>query len=822
MGKAADSARPNHPQMKQEFSQPPAGQSEPQGHAKLLVAVVNENGVAVSSGRLILTQQGTQLVFRGETDYAGRYTFADLSPGLYDLRVEKEGFYALAQKDVRVGEVEGVDVTLNHVQEFTEVVNVVYSPPAIDPVKTAASESLSDQDIINLPFPVMRDVRYALPLLPGVLQDAFGQAHVDGSSTRQIFDQLDGFNVSDPATGLFNLRVSVDALQSLEVQSSRYSAEYGKGAGGVISLRTRMGDNRWRLSATDFVPSLQSRKGWHINTWTPRATVSGPLRKGKAWFLEALDGEYDLTIVKELPAGADQNPAWRISNLAKLQVNLKPANILTASFLVNGFRSYHAGLGPFTPLESTVNQTDTAWLLTVKDQHLFTGGALLEVGMGISNFHDRFDPLGHAPYVLTPDSARGSFFETADGHAGRLQGIANLFLPPLHWNGHHEFKVGLDLDRVTERQSYERRPVLILREDGTLSRKINFVGGGPFQRDNFEVGGYAQDRWSLSDRWLLEPGVRWDWDEVVRDTAASPRLASTYLLTRDGNTKLAWGIGMYHDASNLEILTRSLTGQRFDLFYDLTGQTLVRPPVETSFQILERELKVPQFVNWSVGLERKMPHAVYLRVQFAQKRGSDGWTFINQGPTQAGGFSGQFALKNERRDHYDSLEVSLRKTFRRNHVLFAAYTRSAARSNAVLNFHIDSVLFSPQAGGPLPWDTPNRFQSWGWLPLPRGFDLAYSLDWRDGFPFTLVNQDQQLVGQPGSRRFPIYLSLNVHLERRFRLFGFQWAVRGGFEDLTNRSNFSSVDNNVDSPRFLTFGGASGRAFTGRIRLLGRK
>jgi hypothetical protein len=646
--------------------------------------------------------------------------------------------------------------------------------------------------------------------------------HVDGSSTSQIFDQLDGFNISDPTTGLFNTRVSVDALQSVEMQDSRYSAQYGKGSGGVLSLRTGMGDNHFRFSGTDFIPSIQNRKGIHINTWTPRATFSGPLRKDKGWFLEALDGEYNLNIVKELPSGQDRNPAVRISNLSKAQVNLSPSNILTATALVNGYRADHAGLSLFNPVDATVNQRNSAYFFALKDQHLSHGGMLLETGLALGVFHQASRPLGNQPYVITPDQNLGNFFESGDGHASRLQGIVNLFLPPQHWNGRHEFKVGLDLDRVTDRQSFERRPVSILREDGTLSRQISFLGGSSFERTNFETSGYAQDRWSPSDRWLVQPGVRFDWDELIRDFLVSPRFSTSYVLTRDGNTKLVGGIGLYNDATNLDILTRSLTGQRIDIFYDLTGTTPIRPPVATSFLVNTQGLKEPRFLNWSAGLERKMPYAVYLKLQYVQRRGRHGWAFFHQGAGAGGEFSGLFELKDARRDRYDAAEVSLRHTFKGNHEVFVSYTHSAARSNAVLGFNIDNLLFSQQAAGPLAWDTPNRVLSWGFLPLPRGFTLAYSCDWRDGYPFSLVNQDQQLVGSPGSRRFPSFFSLSLQLERRFRILGFVWAIRGGFDNITNRQNPFAVDNNVDSPHFLTFSGIQGRVLTGRIRFLGRK
>jgi len=789
---------------------------------KLAVSVEDENKVPVSGAHLTLVSANNLPAERGETDYAGRYEFTGLTAGVYELHVEKEGFYAVIHKDVQVGETANVDVTLNHVQEYTERVDVIYSPPAIDPQKTSDTKTLGSEEILNLPLPVDRDIRYALPLLPGVVQDSIGQVHIDGSSTRQAQDQLDGFNVTDPATGFFDMRVSIDALKSAEVYSSRYSTEFGKGSGGVVSLRTGMGDNRFRHSVTDFFPSLQTRKGLHLSTWAPRAMVTGPLSKNHDWFLEAIEGEYDLEIVPGLPSGADRSPAWRISNLAKTQFNLTSSNILTASFLVNRFGADHLGLSQFSPLETTLNETESAYLFTLKDQVLFPGGTLLEAGVGGVQFLDGFHPLGTQTYVIRPEGTSGNYFESGDGRERRFQGIANLFLPPAQALGRHEFKLGLDVDRLTYNQSYTREPYLIYREDKTLSQKVTFSGGSSFLRDNVEGSAYAQDRWAPNSRWVLEPGVRFDWDEVVRDVLVSPRLASSHLLSRRGDTKLAWGVGYYYDASNLDFLSRSLSGQRFDSFYDSTGQNLLRPPVETLFLVNDRQLLEPRFLNWSVELEQRLPQAIFLRVQFVQKRGRHGWAYFQPGTVPPGQFTGLFELTNQRKDRYDALEFTMSRKFRGNHEVFASYTRSSARSNADFNFSLDSTLFSQQAGGPFAWDTPDRFISWAWMPLPWHLDLGYSVQWRDGHPFYLVNQEQQLVAPQGARRFPRYFSLDLNLERRFTIFGLQWALRGGFDNLTNHFNPWAVDNNINSSTFLAYGGSQGRALTGRIRLLGRK
>ncbi|HYL99276.1 MAG TPA: hypothetical protein VEZ90_10000, partial [Blastocatellia bacterium] len=152
----------------------------------------------------------------------------------------------------------------------------------------------------------------------------------------------------------------------------------------------------------------------------------------------------------------------------------------------------------------------------------------------------------------------------------------------------------------------------------------------------------------------------------------------------------------------------------------------------------------------------------------------------------------------------------------------ASYIRSRAHSNAVVDFNADSAILSPQAGGPVAWDTPNRLLTYGFLPLVKKFTVGYILEFRDGYPFTVFNQEQQIVGPPDSRRYPYYFSLGVHVERRLSFLGYNLAIRGGFDDITGRANANSVNNNIDSPRFLTFGSQEHRVFTARIRFLGKK
>ncbi len=791
--------------------------------AALHLSVVDENGAAVPSARITLTP-GQGAPVRGETDYAGRKEFTRLEPGTYSLRVEKEGFFAVTRMTVHVGETTAVEVRLNHVREFTEQVNVIYSPPAIDPVKTQSSETLTSEDIIDLPYPVSRDIRYALPMLPGVLQDSTGQLHIDGASTRQVYDQIDGFNVADPATDLFLTRVSVDALRSADVAQSRYSTEFGKSSGGVISLRTSNGDNHWRITGTDPFPGLEDRRGLHVNNWTPRGIASGPIRPGKAWFMDAAELEYDQTIYTELPANADRYAVLRGSNLSKGQVNLADNNNLTVSLLINSLYSPHSGLDPLDPISTTQRYSTNAVLLNFKDQHLFQNGWLLEAGFQTSSFYTRLVPLGSQTYVINPNGTSGNYYLTNHGEGGRNEIIGNVFVPPLHKRGKHEVKIGIDIDRVSDYEQYTRNPYVVESANGVLTRSVSFTNAPPFTRFDVEEGGYAQDRWTISPRWLVEPGVRFDSDSIVQRAEASPRIASAFLLKRDGSSKISAGIGVYRDASNLDILTRSLSGTRTDSFYDPTGTFLILPPVLSTFTVDPNQLRFSIVNNASAALEQKLPRTTYLKIELMDRRARDIWSFVNPGASYSptGPFSGNFILTNGRQDRYESASATFRHVFKQNHEIFVAYTRARALTNADFTYSLDSVLFSPQAGGPLPWDAPNRVVAHAFLPLTHKIDAAYTLDWRTGYPFTLFNDAEQIVGGPYSERFPTYFSLDVSLERRFTIFGFQWALRAGVDNITDRGDYSTVNSNVDSPEFLTYSGALGRSFIARVRLLGRK
>ena len=743
-----------------------------------------------------------------------------LAPGSYKVMVQQEGFYPATAEKVLIssGQTTPLEVHLQEVRTHTEEIEVAAQASPIDPQQTPATQTLTGEDITNIPYPSTRDYRNILRFIPGIVVDNNGGPHVLGGLGQQTQDYLDGFEISQPTGGLA-LRLNPDSLRKINVETSRYSAQFGKGSAGLASFETYDGGNQFHFNATDFVPTFQTTKGLHFNNWTPRASFSGPIIHNKAWFLLSHEGENDLTIIDELPAGQDTGRVWRTADLAKLRVNLSPSNVLMVDGVMDLFDGEHAGISFFNPVNATVNQKSALHVLAAKDQITFAKDSMVEFGFGFLRAHSTEVPLGTQPEFLTPDGILGNFYRSQANWSDRIQGFSNVFLHPLNWHGSHHLAFGTAVDRVDSYSFVARKPLIIQDLSGATVREILFDNAPASRLHSVEPSAYVQDRWSPVQRLMIDAGLRWDADTLIDRNMISPRLAGTYLLHQASETKISAGVGVYYDRTNLSMLSRTLQGSRSDLFFDDTG-SLTHLPLVTSFAVDQDHLLMPRFTNWSAGIERRMPARIYARLDYISRSGEHGWGFEDQ-------LSGTSVLRNSREDRYHAVQLTLRREIKHGYPVMVAYTRSYAHTNEVLDFGQDNPVFSNQLSGPLPWDAPNQITSWGFLPLPsfwkfRNFDFAYSTTWHSGFPFFTVDQFQQLVDGPAAHRFPYYFTLNPALEKKFNFHGYRWALRAGIDNVTNSKNPAFVDNNINSTTYLQFGTFSHRTFNARIRLLGQQ
>ena len=806
-----------------------AGGQPEAANSPVTISVADENGAAVAGARVTIVEPGTEPA-QLWTDYAGncRYTLRQREP--YEIAVEKAGFYKADESGIDPNQ-SSVKVALEHEQIVREQVNVTASAPGIDIQQVGDQSTMNTPEIVNIPYPTSHDIRNLLPFNPGVVPDATGQIHVAGSETWETLDTLDGFDIRSPLGGTLSLRVSADAVRTIDAETTRYPVEFGRATGGVIAFYTGMGDNKFRFNATNFIPSFRDLNGIRFDQFVPRFTFSGPLKRDRAWWYDGVEMEVDNIYVSELPANANTDLLLRGSNLAKVQANVTQANIVTAGLLYNNYHSPYDGISSLTPQPSTVKRNTISWMPYVRDQQSFGKGALLDLGVGFVSIRDGYEPHGSAPYEYTPEQTEGSYFENLSGRSQRLEGTAALYLPPRQWMGRHEVKAGLDVDHTAYDQRQTRTTVSYLGEspapgvDGTLERQSVFTAAPAFTMHNGEFGAYVQDRWQPAKGWLLEPGLRFDWDEIVRRPLAAPRLAAVFAPGDKDATKISAGIGLYYEHTQLEYLAQTHAGVRYDTYYEADGMTPTGPAEETEFTAEDGSLHAPRALNWSVGVERKLPWAIYAGANFLEKRTTDVFTFANQ--SGAAALAGNYLLTNGREDHYSSEEFDARKDFKNGYTLYVSYTHSSARTNAALDYLPTPSPLGMQQSGPLPWDVPNRVISWGWLPIPiaklrKRWDFVYLLDEHAGFPYTAVNAAQQVIGAAGGQRFPEFVNFTPGLEWKFHFRGQYWGLRGVMENATDSGNPAVVNNVVDSPEYGTFSETQGRAFTARIRLIGTK
>jgi len=808
------------------------GQQNPVG-AQVTVTVVDENGHAVEGAQVTIAEPGTASV-QLWTDYAGncRYTVRQREP--YQIAVEKAGFYRAEANGTGPNQnsvdQSSVKVVLEHEQTVREQVNVTASEPGIDTQQVADQSTMNTPEIVNIPYPTSHDIRNLLPFNPGVVPDVTGQVHVAGSETWETLDTMDGFDIRSTVGGTLSLRVSADAVRSIDAETTRYPVEFGRATGGVIAFYTGMGDNKFRFNATNFIPSFRDLNGIRFDQFVPRFTFSGPLKRDRAWWYDGVEMEVDNIYISELPANANTDELVRGSNLTKVQTNVTAANIVTAGLLYNNYHSPYDGISSLTPQPSTVKRNTIAWMPYARDQQSFGNGALLDLGVGFVSIRDGYEPHGSAPYEYTPEQTEGSYFENLSGRSQRLEGTAALYLPPREWLGRHDVKAGLDVDHIAYDQRQTLAPVSYLGEDGMKVRQSTFAPEPAFTMHNGEIGAFVQDRWQPAKGWarglLVEPGLRFDWDEIVRRPLVAPRLAAVYAPGDKDATKISAGIGLYYEHTQLEYLAQTYAGIRYDTCYN-SAECVPTPtgPEETEFTANDGSLHAPRALNWSVGVERKLPWAIYAGANFLEKRTSDVFTFANQ--SGAAALAGDYLLTNGREDRYSSEEFDARKLFANGYTVYVSYTHSSARTNAALETLPTPSPLGAQQSGPLPWDVPNRIISWGWLPVPfarlrKRWDFVYALDEHTGFPYTAVNAAQQVVGAAGGQRFPEFVNFSPGLEWKFHFRGQYWGLRGVMENATDSGNPAVVNNVVDSPEFGTFSETQGRAFTARIRLIGTK
>jgi len=788
--------------------------------------VVDENDAPVPSARVHAHLAANS--WDAQTDPTGAFTLTLPAPGDFLVSIAREGYYALKDRTVHVEGPQEITLVINSVREVFQSENVHEETSPVDVGQAQSQERLSGTEVNDMPYANSHSLRNSLQLMPGVIQDAGGILHVNGSSENQVNYLLNGFNITNPISGQFQTLLAVEGVRSVDLSSGRSSPSLGKGTAGALAVNTESGTDKFHWTSTDFIPGLNIQHGLHLGNWYPRVGVSGPIVHGRAWFSDTVESEYSESVVTALPSGQDTRSGWAGSNLLHAQVNLTPSNILFADFLGNVDNEGRVGLGALNPVSTTSNLHSHEYFASVKDQKYFGHGSLIEFGYAHTDFFQAQSPQGENLYIISPEGFTGNSFLKDTQAATRDQGLVQAYLPKFKLAGSHQIEVGTDVDWLHYTGDFTRTGYQVLGLSGQLLSETLFPLAARFQVADTELSAYVLDTWRVSKRIQFNLGIREDWDRRIASTAWSPRAAFSW--SPFARTRISGGYSITHDAVTLGMLGAPFDQTAITTIYNPDG-TASGPSAPTTFAIGNSGLVLPRAANWTLDGDHQLFTHVYLKAKYLRRRGTDGFAFVNTlapdappsllplpGTTAAG----VYQLTNLRRDDYDSIAVSVRQTFSGQYEWMAAYTHSRALSNSVLDPNTAQPLQVLPDFVPMPWDAPNRILGWAYMPLPwKNWAISGLADMRTGFPFSVRDETGVIVGAVDSYRYGIHFDLNLAIERMVTLRGYRFALRGGMDNVTNQSNATAVNNVTGAPQFLQFLGDEGRHFVVRIRFFGR-
>lgn len=215
--------------------------------------ITDSGGALLPRTTVAVKNVATGLARTAKSNDSGEYLVPELEPGIYIAIFTADGFATYQENaiTVTVGSISTVSPQLK-VGSVADHVEVTDEAPLMHTQDDAISTTIDQNAIDNLPINGRRWTDFAL-LTPGVVSnsDGFGLLSFRGISVLLNNSTVDGadnnqaYFSEERGRTRASYSVSQAAVQEFQVNSSNYSAEYGRAAGGVINTVTRSGGNQF-------------------------------------------------------------------------------------------------------------------------------------------------------------------------------------------------------------------------------------------------------------------------------------------------------------------------------------------------------------------------------------------------------------------------------------------------------------------------------------------------------------------------------------------------------------------------------------------------
>lgn len=230
---------------------------EAQTPSATVVGRVTDPASAVVPGvTILLTNVDTNIVQRGVSNEIGDFTIPYLPPGRYMLEAKREGFRTHRRSDF----VLAVDQTLRigialEIGATTENVTVAATPSVLNTENGERGEVATEKEITDIPLDGRNftDLAYLTGGLLPKGDGGDGSFAVNGGRADNFGFYLDGLNNTQRRNTGVVINPPLEGVQEFKVITSGFSAEYGRYAGGMMSVVTKSGTNQYHGSLYEFL-----------------------------------------------------------------------------------------------------------------------------------------------------------------------------------------------------------------------------------------------------------------------------------------------------------------------------------------------------------------------------------------------------------------------------------------------------------------------------------------------------------------------------------------------------------------------------------------
>jgi len=291
----------------------PSGASAQQSLAGSITGtVLDASEAGIPKAQISARNLNTGLERTVASGESGIYTIPLLPVGEYVITAKAEGFAESKAGPLRVGVGQLLTVQLKlAVGAVAETVTVSAEVAAIETTRTSVASTVDNSQVSRLGLNGRDFLNFVL-LTPAVTRDVrtgdlsfagqrgtLNNIQVDGAdNTNSFFGQALGRT----GIGRAPYQFSVDSVEEFQVNTSGYSAEFGRAGGAVVNVVTKSGTNDFHGSAFWFLRDRimnantwinnrdgRARQPFHINQFG--ATLGGPVVKNKDFFFFNYDGQ---------------------------------------------------------------------------------------------------------------------------------------------------------------------------------------------------------------------------------------------------------------------------------------------------------------------------------------------------------------------------------------------------------------------------------------------------------------------------------------------------------------------------------------------------